>query len=383
MADDWQRMAATGRRSDRLRILSVAYSLAPVTRNTSGGAEQVLVLVEEAITRAGHESIVIANEDSQVRGRLVATPRVSGVLDEEARAAACRRHRDTILDALRRPVDIIHYHGIDFAEYDVRTTVARIVTLHLPPNWYPQPIYEDENLFVVCVSESERAAAPRCDAVIPNGIDLAIYHPGNWQPATDDYFLAIGRICQEKNFHTAIDAARRAGVRLVLAGNVSRYPEHERYFAEEIEPRLDERRTYVGRAVFNPEKRGLIAGARAVIVPSTVAETSSIVSMEALACGTPVIAMRSGALPEIVDHGVTGFVVDDEEQMVDAIRCVGEIDRATCRRVAEERFDGRLMGERYLAVYERLAAGRKREPDHVAHNEAKPCCNHAADSQEC
>src|SRR5205823_1274750 len=142
-------------------------------------------------------------------------------------------------------------------------------------------------------------------------------------------------------------------VDLLIAGEVYGYPEHERYFREVFAPRLDARRRFVGPTA---RRRELLAGARCVLIPSLVEETSSLVAMEALACGTPVIAYRRGALPEIVEDGVTGFVVDSVEEMAEAIARVGDMDRAACRRAAEERFDGRVMLTRYLNLYATLAA---------------------------
>jgi glycosyltransferase involved in cell wall biosynthesis len=117
-----------------------------------------------------------------------------------------------------------------------------------------------------------------------------------------------------------------------------------------LRPRLDGRRRFIG-PVGMPEKLALLGGARAVLIPSTAPETSSLVAMEALACGTPVIAYRSGALPEIVDDGVTGFLVDGVDGLVGAMRRIDRIDRAACRRAAEERFDVRRMTAQYLALY--------------------------------
>jgi glycosyltransferase involved in cell wall biosynthesis len=157
----------------------------------------------------------------------------------------------------------------------------------------------------------------------------------------------MGRVCPEKNFEAAVDAAKRAGVRLVIAGEVFAYEEHERYFRDVLLPRLDDERIFVG-PVSMPHKRRLLARARCVLIPSRVEETSSLVAMEALACATPVIAAPAGALPEIVRDGVTGFITND---FAAAIARIGAIDRAACRREAEERFDARRMTAEYLRLY--------------------------------
>jgi glycosyltransferase involved in cell wall biosynthesis len=326
-------------------IVSVAYPLAAVTRGTAGGAEQVLLSIDEALVAAGHRSIVVAQEGSDVRGELVATPRVDGPLHDDAKRIARARHRQA-LDALlaSRRVDAVHFHGIDFAGYLPDARVPKIVTLHLPPEWYPHAIWSRDDLTLVAVSESERRRAPRADVVIANGVDLAAFHPDG---AHDDYALAMGRICPEKNFEAAVDAAKRARAKLVIAGEVFAYEEHERYYRDVLLPRLDGERIFVG-PVSLPYKRKLLARARCVVIPSTVEETSSLVAMEALACGTPVIASPAGALPEIVSDGVTGFITND---FFAALARIGAIDRAACRREAEERFDARRMSAEYLRLY--------------------------------
>jgi glycosyltransferase involved in cell wall biosynthesis len=152
-----------------------------------------------------------------------------------------------------------------------------------------------------------------------------------------------------------MDAARKAGVRLVLAGKVFPYENHQRYFQEKIRPRLGRGVRFLGPQELGP-KQQLLASARCLVVPSHVPETSSLVSMEALACGTPVVAFRTGALPEVIDHGRTGFLVSSVDEMAQALREVDAIDPAECRREAERRFSSELMISRYLDLYRQLAA---------------------------
>jgi glycosyltransferase involved in cell wall biosynthesis len=169
-----------------------------------------------------------------------------------------------------------------------------------------------------------------------------------------DFAAALGRICPEKGFHLALDAAKRARIGLLLAGKLFLYPSHERYFEQEIAPRLDRLRRFIG--LIGPiGRRRLLASARCLLVPSLAPETSSLVTMEALACGTPVIAFRSGALTEIIEHGKTGLLVTDEREMADAIQASGDLDPETCRQTAQERFSLGRMTAAYLAVYRRLA----------------------------
>jgi CelD/BcsL family acetyltransferase involved in cellulose biosynthesis len=200
---------------------------------------------------------------------------------------------------------------------------------------------------------------------IPNGVPVEAFRV---QSRKDDYVVALGRICPEKGFLLAVEAARRAAVPLVLAGQVFDYPSHQAYFRTVLAPRLDPRWfRFVGPLGFD-EKARLLGRARCLLVPSQTPETSSLVAMEALACGTPVVAFRAGALSDVVEDGRTGILVDSVDEMADAIQRVEGIDPAECRRAAETRFSASTMVTRSLARYAELAATRpgQLEPRTVA-----------------
>jgi glycosyltransferase involved in cell wall biosynthesis len=342
----------------RLRVLGVAFPFAAVSHGAVGGAEQVLAQLDAALVRAGHSSIVVACAGSSPAGTLVATPRAIGTVTDAVRARAYAAHRRAIERALRRwPVDVVHMHGIDFHAYLPPPGPPALVTLHLPPEWYPPAIFRlpRPNTFLHCVSASQRARCPSGAKLlpeVPNGValDAAVAARHAKRP----FALALGRICPEKGFHIALDAARRADVPLLLAGRTFPYAAHETYFAGEIAPRLDARRRFIG-PIGPVRKRRLLSAARCVLLPSLAPETSSLVAMEALACGTPVIAFRSGALPEIVEHGRTGFIVDDEQGMAEAIHAAVRIEPEVCRATARERFPLERTVERYFALYRDLA----------------------------
>jgi glycosyltransferase involved in cell wall biosynthesis len=177
----------------------------------------------------------------------------------------------------------------------------------------------------------------------------------------------LARICPEKGIHLAIDAAKKADAYLVIAGEIFPYADHERYFAEQIRPRLDARRVFIGPIGFET-KRELLQSARCLLAPSLIEETSSLVAMEALACGTPVIGFRRGALSEIVDDGVTGVLVDDTDQMAAAIARADVFDATACADTARRRFGAARMARDYLALYERLGAPvrARQHPERVA-----------------
>jgi glycosyltransferase involved in cell wall biosynthesis len=163
----------------------------------------------------------------------------------------------------------------------------------------------------------------------------------------------LGRICPEKGQHLGLQAMHAAETMGLLAGEVFPYAEHQAYFENRIKPLLDQHRRFLGPVGFN-RKRRLLAGARCLLVPSLAAETSSLVTMEALACGTPVIAFPVGALPEVIEHGRTGFLVNDVHEMTEAIARADSLDRSACRRAAETRFASDRMTAAYLRLYEWL-----------------------------
>lgn len=340
----------------RLTVLNVSYPLAPVSSGTPGGAEQVLSTLDQELVRAGHLSLVLASEKSKCQGLLLPMNCSSAIFHRQARWESRRRCRAAIETALEKfDVDIIHLHGLDFYSYLPDTSIPVVVTLHLPPDWYAQEIFRFHrpNVSLVCVSAAQARSCPshaQIESIIPNGIDLQKFWPND---ARANYALCLGRICPEKGFHLAMDACTAAGIPLLIAGAVFPYPEHQRYFEEKIRPRLKHGHHYLG-IIGGRRKQQLLASAHCLIVPSQVEETSSLVAMEAAACGTPVLAFRRGALPEVIHDGHTGILVDDVAQMARALPRMSVIDPAACRAEAIRRFDGHRMAADYLSLYERL-----------------------------
>jgi glycosyltransferase involved in cell wall biosynthesis len=350
-----------------LDVLSVAYRLAPVRANAVGGAEQVLALLDRALVAAGHRSTVLACEGSSAAGALETVPIGSGPLDEARRAHAARLFTERLERLLgARDFDVVHFHGADVASYPFDASwlaeVPKLVTLHLPVEWYPGALFSARpRLHFNAVSAWQwsrlEGRVPACEA-IDNGVDLHVWHPEP-EPSAG-YFFCLGRICPEKSFDLALRAARAADVPLMLAGEVFAYPDHQRYFDEQIAPLLDRRRRFVG-PVSGETKRRWLANASAVLVPSRVAETCSLVTLEALACGTPVITSGSGAPASLITPGITGLVAATEAEWADAFGRVGRLSRAACRRRAQE-FDARRMARRYLELYGALArSGQRRD----------------------
>lgn len=341
----------------RLTVLNVSYPLAPVSSGAAGGAEQVLAMLDKALVAAGHRSLVIAPAGSKCHGLLLPVPVSGFLLDEKAKNAARLHHLEAIHLALRRfTVDVIHFHGLDFPAYFPECNVPIVVTLHLPLDWYAGEVFQRRwpNTYFVCVSDAQaltRSPNANIGAVISNGVPLQQFEPTHKK---GKYAVCIGRICPEKGFHLALEACDACGLPLFIAGKVFPYPEHISYFENEIRPRLHAPHRFLD-TVGGHHKRQLLAGSACVIIPSLVEETSSLVAMEALACGTPVVAFRRGALPEVITHNHTGILVDDCSELPSAIRAARELDRTACRREAELRFCVTRMTEQYLSLYRRIA----------------------------
>jgi glycosyltransferase involved in cell wall biosynthesis/LmbE family N-acetylglucosaminyl deacetylase len=341
----------------RLTVLSVAYPFAPVGPDAVGGAEQVLSGLDQALVAAGHRSIVVACAGSRTAGELIVVPAAPAPIDDAGRAESHADHRRAIALACDRwPVNLIHFHGLDAAQYLPSPGTPALITLHLPVSFYGASTLQPNRpaTFVHAVSASQHRDLPAGAAVLPpieNGVAVEAFATA--RHARRAFALCLGRICPEKGFHLALEAARRAGRPLLVAGSVFPYPEHQRYFEREIRPRLDRRRRYIGPAGF-ARKRRLLTAARCLVAPSLVAETSSLVAMEALACGTPVVAFRAGALADIVEPGRTGYLVDGVEELAAAIEAAGGLDAEVCRRTAAARFDAARTYREYLARYQAL-----------------------------
>jgi glycosyltransferase involved in cell wall biosynthesis len=338
-----------------LTVLNVAFPLAPVGSGSVGGAEQVVAQLDASLTRAGHHSIVVASEDSEVLGTLIPTARWEGDLGPRVSEAVAVSHREAIETCLQTwPINVVHMHGIDFHRYLPVCRCPVLVTLHLPPAWYPPEIFSKGGLtYFNCVSAAQQRDCPACEQMLPyieNGVSLPLF---SGHHAKRKFALALGRVCPEKGFHIALDAARRAGFPLLLAGKVYGYSTHQMYFHKEIEPRLDRWRIFIG-SVGLPRKRRLLSAATCLVAPSLAAETSSLVAMEALACGTPVVAFPAGALAGIVEHGRTGFLVKNEAEMAEAIQACQELDPENCRDSARRRFDLQRTVSQYFHIYEKL-----------------------------
>jgi glycosyltransferase involved in cell wall biosynthesis len=201
--------------------------------------------------------------------------------------------------------------------------------------------------------------------VVENGVPVEWLARGHH--AKRAFAFALGRICPEKGFHLALEAAALAGSPMLLAGDVFPYDAHQQYFSGSIAPRLDHLRRFIGPVGF-ARKRRFLSAARCLLAPSLVEETSSLVAMEALSCGTPVLAFARGALADIVEPGRTGWLVRDASEMADAIGSAPSLDPELCRQTARRRFSLERMVAGYFQLYEQLSTS----PASLPHSEGSP-----------
>lgn len=341
-----------------MKILYVANPFTPVKEDTAGGAEQVLLALDKASVKYGYHSAVLARTDSRVSGNLYDVPVIEGEIDAAAKALIYDTIKKEILWALEKEnPDLIHFHGYDFGEYLPMSGPPVLVTLHLPIDWYDKRHFNiaREGLHYNCVSYSQLQSGFNISGnmhVISNGVPVEELSQGD--ELKEDYAVYLGRICWEKGTHLAIEAAKKAGIKLIIAGQVFNYFYHMEYFEKTIKPLIDGVNIrFIGTVNFQ-EKKKLLSAAKCLLQPSLASETSSLIAMEAISCGAPVIAFRAGALPEIISDGLTGYIVNDVDGMADAITKANQINPENCKAAALQRFSQDIMINNYISLYSRI-----------------------------
>jgi glycosyltransferase involved in cell wall biosynthesis len=340
-----------GRRRE-LRIAQVAPVAAPVRPGEGDSVEQLVGLLAQGLTARGHDVTLYATADSQTSGRLRAH-RARGY-DEEEEALWDWYRAESFNAALAfehaSEHDVIHAHDSHFAlPFAPLVNTPFVDTPHteIPPEVIAE--YERRpEVHVVAVSEhQQRALGDRPNVtVIPHGIDFNAFP---FRGQAEGYLLFLGRMLADKGPAQAIRIAEEAAMPLVLAG-----PAEDGYDVRDQCALDGERIRWVGRV--GPEERNrLLAGAVALLFPLVYPEPFGLVLIEAMACGTPVLATKLGAAPEIVELGVTGFTASSWRGLAECVPAAAALDRATVRRVARRRFDIELMIDRHEALYRQIA----------------------------
>jgi glycosyltransferase involved in cell wall biosynthesis len=348
-----------------MRIAQLAPTYERVPPHGYGGTELVVHLVTEALVRRGHEVTLFATGDSLTRARLEPTvprPYRYGADDDGLRHAEYV-HLANAQAAFRAAADgrfdLVHNHaGIEGLVLAAWSTTPVLTTTHgawapeAAAAWDAYPWRHHQ------LSAKQAGTYPMRGRLAPvhHGIDISRIAP-RIEPDPDDAPLVfLGRFSPTKGPDVAIEVARRSGRRLLLAGKVD--GGDREWYEATIAPRIDGDRIRLVGEVDEPAKATLLAGAAAMLFPIAWDEPFGLVVVEALAAGTPVVAFGRGSVPELVDHGRTGFVVDDVDAMVDAVGRIGALDRAACRAAAEDRFTVDRMIDDLLDRYrETIEAG--------------------------
>ena len=342
-----------------MRVAMLAPPWIPVPPPGYGGIEQVIALLAAELTERGNDVTLFAAPGTRSQAEVL-SPLEGPHPDEIQLSIFEADHVASTFasaDEADPPFDVLHDNcGFTAFAFADRIDTPVLHTLHGPFTDETTAFYarHGHKARAVALSRYQAEQAPpelEVVAVIGNPIVVDDFP---FRADKDDYVLWIGRMNPDKGPNRAIAAAREADVRIVLAGPVQ--PGQEEFFQKEVEPHIDgESVEYIGEV--GEEKAELYAGARAFLMPIRWPEPFGLVMTEAIACGTPVVAFPEGSAPEIVVDGETGFVVDDEQGMADAIGRLGEIDPERCRESARERFDVAAVAEAYERAYESVSSG--------------------------
>jgi glycosyltransferase involved in cell wall biosynthesis len=344
-----------------MRIAQVAPLYERVPPRYYGGTERIVSYLTEELIKQGHQLTLFASGDSLTRGHLIAPCVRSLRLDSrcEDRLAYHFLQLEQVLQNAAA-FDIIHFH-IDYLNYPFsrRIGVPHLTTLHgrldLPDLI---PLYREfSDIPVVSISNAQQTPLPwiNWQETVYHGIPSDLY---DFKKSPGNYLVFLGRISPEKRVDRAIEIAKLARMKLKIAAKVD--ANDRQYMEAAIRPLLDHPLVEFIGEIGDEEKAELLANAYALLFPIDWVEPFGLVMIEAMACGTPVIAFRRGSVPEIIDDGVTGFVVNDIDESLQALEQVNKLNRERCRKVFEARFSAARMARDYLEIYYRLREARVR-----------------------
>ncbi|HET7226678.1 MAG TPA: glycosyltransferase family 4 protein [Candidatus Eisenbacteria bacterium] len=341
-----------------MRIAQVAPLIESVPPHLYGGTERVVSWLTEELVREGHDVTLFATGDSSTRARLV--PCAERALRQDPSVTDPLAHHLNMIErvfSMGSHFDLIHFHT-DYLHYPLsrRSGIPTVTTLHgrldLPDL---VPVYREfDDIPLVSISDAQRDPLPWANwmGTVYHGMPLDLFqfedHPRG------DHLLFLGRLSPEKRVDRAIEVAERVGMRLKIAAKVDRADRD--YFESEVRHRLNTPGIEFLGEVGGARKAELLRHARALLFPVDWPEPFGLVMIEAMACGTPVIAWPCGSVPEVIRDGVSGCVVRGIDEAVRAVRHVGRIDRRRCRAEFEQRFSAPRMAQDYVAIYRRLIA---------------------------
>jgi glycosyltransferase involved in cell wall biosynthesis len=351
-----------------MRIAQVAPMYEAVPPHRYGGTERVVSYLTEELVRRGHDVTLFASGDSRTSAHLV--PTTDSALRErfslqQMKEVAIPLHLAMIGQVLQRAdeFDIIHCH-VDFFPWAfepfIRTPIVTTMHGRLDLEYLPLFLEQYPQTALVSISYHQRTplapVRPHWVRTVYNGIAVDQF-PFSATPG--DYFLFLGRIASEKKPDWAVEIAKRSGIKLKVAAKVD--PFDQEYFEREIAHLFDDPLVEFLGETDEDEKRELLAGAYGLLFPIDWPEPFGMVQIEALACGTPVLAMNRGSVPEVLRHGATALIGNSVDELVGLAPLLGKLDRRACRREAEQRFSAGVMASGYEQVYQRVIAEKKDE----------------------
>lgn len=342
-----------------MKIAQVSPLFESVPPKAYGGTERVISYLTEELVRQGHDVTLFASGDSVTSAKLV--PAIAqSIRQDTGRQAWLAYHaiQMDLLSKLEDSFDVIHFHT-DCLHFALarKLRVPIVTTVHGRLD-FPEliPLYRRfQNFPLVSISDNQRTPLPWANwcGTVHHGLPPDLY---SFRPVRGNYFLFIGRVSPEKRLDRAIDIARQCGMPLYIGAKIDQADEP--YFNEYIKPKLRNPLIEFLGEVNQTQKRELLEHASALLFPIDWPEPFGLVLIEAFACGTPVVAYRNGSIPEIMEDGVTGYVVTNQEEAVRAAQQIDSIDRKGCRKIFEQRFTVAHMAENYLRIYRRLVNER-------------------------
>jgi len=345
-----------------MRIAQVAPLYESVPPKFYGGTERVVSYLTEELVRQGHEVTLFASGDSETQARLVAACPRGLRHDPHVREPLAHHYiqLDQVLAQADR-FDIIHFHS-GYLHFPVahRSATAHLTTLHgrldIPDL---MPLYRRyRGMPLVSISDDQRRPLPWANwqATVYHGLPTELHYCGTGE---GDYLAFLGRVSAEKRLDRAIEIAIRAGMKLKVAAKIDQADRE--YYHETIEPLLDHPLIEWLGEIGDGDKQEFLGNARALLFPIDWPEPFGLVLIEAMACGTPVIAFRRGSVPELIQDGPSGFIVDSIEEAVAASARISYLDRQECRRLFEQRFSAERMTRDYVALYEQIIEAKRQQ----------------------
>jgi len=346
-----------------MRIAQVAPLYESVPPKYYGGTERVVSYLTEELVRQGHEVTLFASGDSETNARLVAACRRSLRLDKHCIDQLA--HHIVMLEHVFQHAsefDIVHFH-VDYLHFSMsrRQQITHVTTLHgrldIPDLF---ALYQEfRDMPIISISNVQRQPLPWANwqGTVYHGLPAELYR---FRAQPGRYLAFLGRISPEKRVDRAMEIAKRVQIPLKIAAKVDRVD--KKYFKRAIEPLFSDSLVEVVGEIGDREKDEFLGNAYALLLPIDWPEPFGLVMIEAMACGTPVIAYCGGAVPEIMEEGHTGFIVEDLEGAVEAARRIPKLSRKRCREVFEQRFTATRMANDYVRVYERLINYKPDEP---------------------